>query len=115
MAKQVKVEPVITDGRKVTNVENFQGKNYTIVLHMKHYQYPDYDFELVGKVTNEAGVELRGVWFWGVQGNNHIEHLDFESRKDSPNYLKMCTSGHWCNGRVKNGRKTLVAIIEKKD
>jgi hypothetical protein len=113
MKRITRPEPVITTGRIVKQTVSFRGKSYNLNLHMLDYTYPEFSFEMIDKVTNDEGVELIGVWHWGTYGATHLESLEFETRKSQPDYLTMRTSGSWCNGRKKNGRKTLLDIVEK--
>lgn len=110
--KAKRIEPIVTEGSKINKVIEFDGKRYNLTLHMKLFTYPDFSFELIDYITNDKGNEVVGVWFWGTYGNNHVERLEFDTRKGD-NYLNFHTSGTWCSGRKKNGRKRLVAIVEK--
>ncbi len=105
-------QPVISEGQKISKTVGVNGKTHNLTLHMNLYTYPDFSFELIDKITNEKGIEVEGVWFWGTYGNNHRERLEFDTRK-GPGYLTFLTVARWCNGRKKNGTKQLVDIVEK--
>jgi hypothetical protein len=110
---KVSVEPVITPGQVISKTIRFQGKTLTLHLHMKLFTYPDFNFELVDYVTNENGVKVEGMWQWGSTGSLHQQPLEFDQRQGE-GYLQFRTESSWCNGRKKNGRKYLAAIIEVK-
>lgn len=111
--KKQREQPVITEGRKVQKTVNVRGRVFNLTLHMNHYQYSAYAFELVGKVTNEAGEEVEGAWHWGTYGQVHREPLIFDTR-EGDNYLAFYTESSWANTRKRNGRKTLVDIVKKR-
>lgn len=109
--KRKEETPVVTEGRKVQKTVTVRGRAFNLTLHMQHYQYPNHAFELIDKVTNEAGEEVEGAWHWGTYGRIHREPLLFDMRKES--YLAFRTEASWANTRKRNGRKILVDIVVK--
>lgn len=111
--KTATVEPTITEGRKVSKLVFVNGSSSNLILHMQNYQYPEFTFEHILKVTDEAGVELEGLWKFGTYGGVRRGRLEFDMRKGL-NYLDFHTTSMWCNGRRKNGRKYLISIVPVK-
>lgn len=110
--KTSKLEPTVTEGRKLNRSITFNGKTYNLTLHLKLYTYPDFSFETIEKITNENNKEIIGIWRHGRTGGKaHRESLKFDSRTGA-DFKWFGPTVVYQNGRKKDSYKYLLAIEE---
>jgi hypothetical protein len=108
--KDMKV--IVTESRKVNRAITLNGKTHNLTLHMMLHTYPTFEFEVIEKITNEAGAKVIGAWQHGRSGGKvHYEPIEFDKREGA-NLKWFGPVVNYQNGRKKDSCKYLLDIVE---